>query len=160
MQLRIPERRRAVVFQLPLALLALLLKDTQLGRHRIFTTCHVYRKLATKFKVVVFLRVYCRILLTIMLELCFMLLLLFLNILGHNYLKTSNGSNSTPGRNAQKKQWQHSWRTSDSSPSTVSLVPLLMTCCAIVLYADIGIQRQLLAEANLDLKKAVTMAYA
>ena len=31
------------------------------------------------------------------------------------------------------RKWRHSWRKSDSSPSTISLAPLLTTC-AIVLY--------------------------
>ena len=52
----IPERRRTVVvLHLPLALLALLLKVAQLCRHRIFTTCRVYRKLPAKVKVGVLL---------------------------------------------------------------------------------------------------------
>ena len=82
----VPERRR-VVLHLPLALLALLLKVAQLGRHRIFTTCRVYRKLAAKFKVGVLLAramqrfscYYARIMLDT--------LLLFLKIFWHNYLK-------------------------------------------------------------------------
>ena len=81
-------RRAVVVLHLPLTLLALLLKVAQLGRHRIFTTCRVYRKLAAKFKVGVLLAqamqrftcYYARIMLDAF-------ALLFLKILWQNYLK-------------------------------------------------------------------------
>ena len=67
----------------------MLLKVAQLGQHRIFTTCRVYRKLAAKFKVGVlparaiqrFICCYARIMLDAF------ALLLFLKIFWHNYLK-------------------------------------------------------------------------